>query len=113
MSVPDHRRLGITAGAAFLILAVAGCSDLGRTAVGTIVYDTEREHAVQVSNPLVTGCHRLTGGGAVKVTNRTLVDLVMYRTPDCTGGGTTYIATKLSDVIAPGAGPWRSYTLVH
>jgi hypothetical protein len=113
MSVPDHRHLGIAAGAVFLTLAVAGCSGLGRTAVGTIAYDTESERTVEVSDPLVTGCHGLTRGGAVKVTNRTLVDLVMYRTPDCTGKGTTYIATKLSDVIAPGAGPWRSYTLVH
>lgn len=113
MSVTDHRRLGIAAGAAFLTLTVAGCSGLGRTAVGNLTYDTSRDRRVQVSNPLVTGCHRIAPGGAVEVTNSTLVDLMMYRTPDCTGGSTTYIGATLSDVIAPGAGPWRSYTIVH
>nr|WSZ95472.1 hypothetical protein OH820_07220 [Streptomyces sp. NBC_00857] len=112
MSVTDHRRLGIAAGTAFLILATTGCSGLGRTAVGTITYDTEQKQHVKVSSPLVTGCHRL-GPGAVEVTNRTLVDLVMYRTPDCTGEKSAYIATTLSDVMTPGKGPWRSYTIVH
>ncbi|MEV4972939.1 hypothetical protein [Streptomyces scopuliridis] len=113
MSVTHHRRLGIAAGAAFLTVVLAGCSGLGRTAVGTVTYDTPRGRHIQVSNPLVTGCHRLAPGGAVSLANRTLVDFVMYGTPDCTGKGTTYIATTLSDVIAPGEGPWRSYTIVH
>ncbi|WP_202533518.1 hypothetical protein [Streptomyces sp. SID3212] len=113
MSVTDHRRLGIAAGAVLLTFAVAGCSGLGRTSVGTIVYESQNRHEVQVSNPLVTGCHRLVPGGAVDLTNRTLVDMRMYLTPDCSGKSTTYIATTLSDVIAPGAAPWRSYTFVH
>ncbi|MEU3182727.1 hypothetical protein ABZ707_00740 [Streptomyces sp. NPDC006923] len=113
MSVTDHRRLGIAAGTAFLSLAVAGCSGLGRTAVGTIEYQTPQRQRVQVSDPLVTGCHRLVRAGAVELTNRTLVDVVMYPTPDCTGGMTTYISTTLTDGIRPGVGPWRSYTVVH
>ncbi|MFF3752204.1 hypothetical protein ACFYYH_17355 [Streptomyces sp. NPDC002018] len=113
MSVTDHRRLGIAAGTVFLSLFLAGCSGLGQNARGTIAYRTEERHEVQVSNPLVRGCHRLTSPGAVELTNRTLVDLMMYRSGDCTGDHTTYIATTLSDVIAPGTGPWRSYTIVH
>ncbi|MFD7895999.1 hypothetical protein [Streptomyces sp. NPDC059743] len=114
MSVTDHRRpLGIAAGALFLSLSLAGCSGLGRNAVGTIAYRTEQHHEVQVSNPLVRGCHRLTSPGAVELTNRTLVDLMMYRTANCTGDHTTYIATTLTDVIAPDSGPWHSYSIVH
>ncbi|MFI5755213.1 hypothetical protein [Streptomyces sp. NPDC051569] len=113
MSVTDHRRLGVAAGAALLTLTVAGCSGLGRTAVGTVAYETGRHRHIQVSNPLVTGCHRLAPAGAVEISNSTLVDMVLYRTPDCTGHGTTYLATTLADSPAPGAGPWRSYTIVH
>ncbi|MFD5031164.1 hypothetical protein ACFVWX_16070 [Streptomyces sp. NPDC058220] len=113
MTVTDHRRLSIAAGAALLTFAVAGCSGLGRTAVGTVVYETEQKRSVQVTNPLVTGCHRLAPPGAVELTNRTLVDFVMYATPDCTGDETGYIATTLSDGISPGMGPWHSYAIVH
>ncbi|MFE3828566.1 hypothetical protein [Streptomyces sp. NPDC059092] len=113
MSVTDHRRLGIAAGTALLTLAVAGCSGLGRAAVGTITYDTGRKLQVQVTTPSVTGCHKLKPVGAVLIRNRTVLDLVAYPTADCTGKNTTYIATTLSDVIAPGAGPWRSYSIVH
>ena len=112
MSVTDHRRLGIAAGAAFLTLAVTGCSGLGRDAVGTVAYETGRHRPITVFNPLVRGCHRLPPG-AIQVANRTLVDLVLYPTPDCTGRGTTYLGSTLSDVTAPGAPPWRSYTIVH
>lgn len=49
MSVP--RRLGTAAGAALLTLAVAGCSGLGRTAVGTLTYETERDLVVTVTSP--------------------------------------------------------------
>ncbi|QIQ05303.1 hypothetical protein [Streptomyces liangshanensis] len=113
MSVTDHRRLGIAAGAVLLTFAVAGCSGLGRTSVGTIVYESGNKREVQESNPRVTGCHRLVPGGAVDLTNRTLVDMKMYRTPDCSGKYAQYIATTLNDVIAPGATPWRSYRFVH
>ncbi|MFC9426787.1 MULTISPECIES: hypothetical protein [unclassified Streptomyces] len=113
MSVTDHRRLGIAAGTALLTLAVAGCSGLGRAAVGTITYDTGQKLRIQVTTPSVTGCHRLKPVGAVSIANRTVLDLIAYPTADCTGKNTTYIATTLSDVIAPGAGPWRSYSIVH
>ncbi|MFF5568658.1 hypothetical protein ACFY7Z_11820 [Streptomyces sp. NPDC012623] len=114
MSVTQHRRLGLTAGAACLALtAVTGCSGLGRSALGTLAYETGQKRMVQVDSPPVRGCHRLAPAGAVAVTNRTLLDLVMYPTADCTGGNTIYIATATSDVIAPGSGPWRSYRVVH
>lgn len=113
MSVTDHRRIGVAAGAALLTIAVAGCSGLGRNAVGTIEYVTERERVVTVTNPLVTGCHRLSPPGATAVSNKTLIDMVLYPNRECSGGMTTYVATASSDTIAPGARPWGSYTLVH
>ncbi|RDG39193.1 hypothetical protein [Streptomyces corynorhini] len=114
MSVTQHRRLGLAAGAACLALAATtGCSGLGRSALGTIAYETARKRMVQVDSPAVRGCHRLAPAGAVAVTNRTLADIVMYRTTDCTGKDSIYVATTVSDVIAPGAGPWRSYRVVH
>ncbi|MET7619281.1 hypothetical protein [Streptomyces sp. NPDC005408] len=113
MSVTHHRRLGVAAGAALLTLAVAGCSDLGRNAVGTISYLTEKERLVTVTNPLVEGCHRLGPAGAVEVTNLTMVDIVLYPNDDCSGDVTTYVATTTSDSIVPRARPWGSYTVVH
>ncbi|MFF7206026.1 MULTISPECIES: hypothetical protein [unclassified Streptomyces] len=113
MSVTHSRRLAGAAGAAFLVVAVAGCSGLGRNAAGTLAYETADERHVSVSNPLVTGCHRLDAPGAVSVTNNTLVDLVLYPTQDCTGEDTIYLPTTVSDIIAPGARPWQSYTIVH
>ncbi|MER6996429.1 hypothetical protein [Streptomyces sp. NPDC000410] len=109
----DHRRLGIAAGTALLSLAVAGCSGLGRTAVGTVTYETQRHAVVTVSNPLVTGCHRLAPSGAHRVENNTLVDLWLYTTPNCTGSNAEYVATTMFNNIAPGALPWRSYSTVH
>lgn len=113
MSVTDHRRLGVAAGAALLTVAVTGCSALGRNAVGTISYSTEKNALVTVSNPLVTGCHRLGPAGAVRVINNTMVDMILYPGENCSGGTSTYVATTLSDNIAPVAKPWRSYSLVH
>ncbi len=113
MSVTHHRRLAGAAGAALLTLAVAGCSGLGRTAVGTLTYETVRENTFTVSNPLVTGCHRLGLVGAAAIVNRTMVDIIVYPTPDCSGDESIYVATTTSDLVAPGARPWRSYSLVH
>ncbi|AVZ72651.1 hypothetical protein SLUN_11055 [Streptomyces lunaelactis] len=113
MSVTDHRRLGAAVGAALLTLAVAGCSGLGRNAVGTISYGTERDALVTVSNPSVNGCHRLAPSGATVVVNNTMIDMVLYRNRDCSGSETIYLPTTLTDSIVPGAQPWRSYTLVH
>jgi hypothetical protein len=113
MSVTDHRRLGVVAGAALLAIAVAGCSGLGRTAVGTISYESANERHVMVSNPPVKGCHRLGPAGATTVTNNTLVDIILYPGRDCSGDESTYLPTETSDTIAPGARPWRSYSTVH
>ncbi|MFK4225845.1 hypothetical protein [Streptomyces sp. NPDC019890] len=113
MSVTDHRRLRVVAGAALLTIALAGCSGLGRTAVGTISYGSANERLVMVSNPLVTGCHSLGPAGATTVTNNTLVDIILYPSRDCSGDESTYLPTETSDDIAPGAPLWRSYSTVH
>ncbi|WP_455354198.1 hypothetical protein [Streptomyces sp. SYSU K217416] len=115
MSDRHHRRLGVVTGAALLLLAATGCSGLGRTAVGTMNAG-EEEHAITISNPPVKGCQSLGARGATHVVNNTLVDLVLYRTPDCkrvTEDGGTYVATRLSDTTAPGTPPWRSYSFIH
>ncbi|MFJ4962048.1 hypothetical protein ACIP6P_06240 [Streptomyces sp. NPDC088729] len=108
-----RRRLGIAAGASILVLAASGCSGLGRTAVGPVTYTTDREAVIMVNSPSVRGCHRMAPAGAREVENGTLIDIILYRTRDCTGGGTTYVATTFSDVTAPGSLPWRSYRFVH
>jgi hypothetical protein len=113
MPVIHRRRLGIAAGAALMTLAAVSCSGLGRNAVGTVVYESPTGRAVQVSNPLVTGCHRLAPSGAVEITNRTLVDFRLYRTPDCSGDQFTYVATTLSSRIVPGTPAWLSYSIVN
>ncbi|WP_435970691.1 hypothetical protein [Streptomyces sp. Qhu_M48] len=108
-----RRRLTTATGAVLLTFAVAGCSGLGRTMVGTLTYETERDLVVTVTSPSVNGCHRLAPSGATKVENNTLVDIVLYRTRDCKGGESTYLPTTLSDGIVPGSLPWRSYSVVH
>ncbi|MGW6566154.1 hypothetical protein [Streptomyces sp. NPDC054975] len=109
-----HRRLGTAAGAALLTFAVAGCSGLGRSAVGTISYETEREVVITVTSPSVRGCHRLLApAGVTKIENRSLVDLRVFRTGDCKGKEYTYVATNSGDTIAPNSLPWRSYNIVH
>ncbi|MBT2388343.1 hypothetical protein J7E87_02690 [Streptomyces sp. ISL-1] len=113
MSVTDQRRLRVAAGAALLTIAATGCSGLGRTAVGTVSYATEGERPVMVSNPLVTGCHRLAPAGATEVVNNTLVDMILYPSRNCSGHGTTYVATATSNRTAPRAPAWHSYTIVH
>jgi hypothetical protein len=96
-----------------MTLAAVSCSGLGRNAVGTVLYVSPSGRAVQVSNPLVTGCHPLAPSGAVQITNRTLVDFRLYRTPDCSGDQSTYVATTLTSQIVPGTPAWRSYSIVH
>ncbi|MFE0698629.1 hypothetical protein [Streptomyces sp. NPDC058872] len=108
-----RRRLTTATGAVLLTLAVAGCSGLGRTAVGTLAYETERELAVVVTSPSVKGCHRLAPSGVTKVENNTLVDIVLYPTRDCQGKESIYVPTKTSNRVAPGALPWRSYSVIH
>ncbi|MEI7029866.1 hypothetical protein [Streptomyces pratensis] len=108
-----RRRLGTAAGASLLALAVAGCSGLGRTAVGPVTYTTEQEAETTVHSPSVRGCHQLAPAGAHEIENGTLVDIVLYPTRDCSGGGTTYVATSFSDVVPESGEPWRSYRFVH
>ncbi|WEH42371.1 hypothetical protein OG233_24180 [Streptomyces sp. NBC_01218] len=104
------------AGAVLLALtalgAASGCSGLGRTAVGPVIYTNERDVEVMEQSPLVRGCHALPGG-AKTVDNNTLIDMVLYRSRDCTGKGSTYLSTRLTDQDAPSTPVWRSYTLVH
>uniref|UniRef100_A0AAU3H2Z5 Lipoprotein n=1 Tax=Streptomyces sp. NBC_01401 TaxID=2903854 RepID=A0AAU3H2Z5_9ACTN len=110
-----RRRAGIAAGAALLTLTVTGCSGLGRTAVGPVSYSVEKDQAkvVTVHSPSVKGCHTMDPAGAGKIDNRTLVDLVLYTTKDCTGRASAYVATTFSDTNAARALPWRSYRFVH
>ncbi|MCZ0979264.1 hypothetical protein O1L60_09410 [Streptomyces diastatochromogenes] len=108
-----RRRLTTATGAVLLTLAVAGCSGLGRSAVGTIAYETEHEVAVTVTSPSVKGCHRLAPSGVTKVENNTLVDIVMYRTRDCRGENSIYVPSKSGNRIAPDTLPWRSYSVIH
>ncbi|MEU8530219.1 MULTISPECIES: hypothetical protein [Streptomyces] len=109
-----NRRLGIAAAAVLLSLAATGCSSLGRTAVGTLTYETEREFVITQTSPSVNGCHRLLApSGVPRIENRTLNDIILYRTRNCQGKDPIYVATNTSDSIAPGSLPWRSYTVVH
>ncbi|WP_225800687.1 hypothetical protein [Streptomyces sp. NK15101] len=108
-----RRRLTTATGAVLLTLAVAGCSGLGRSAVGTITYETERDLVVTVTSPSVKGCHRLAPSGVTKVENNSLNDIVMYRTRDCQGGNSIYVPSNSGDKIAPDTLPWRSYSVVH
>ncbi|MEU9063429.1 hypothetical protein AB0D13_32340 [Streptomyces sp. NPDC048430] len=108
-----RRRTGIAAGAALLALAATGCSGLGRTAVGPVSYTTEKDEVVTVHSPSVKGCHAMDPAGSGKVDNRTLIDMVLYTTRDCSGRGTAYVATTFSDTNAARALPWRSYRFVH
>ncbi|ANW19421.1 hypothetical protein [Streptomyces clavuligerus] len=113
LTVHHRHRLTAAAGAALLATAVAGCSGLGRTAVGTIEYETADKHHVMLTSPLVTGCHRTTDPGAVSVVNSTLVDMMMYPTDDCSGDQSIYVPTTTSNIVAPGAGVWRAFSFVH
>ncbi|MER7758695.1 hypothetical protein [Streptomyces sp. NPDC097619] len=133
-----RRRLSAAAAAVLaLALSTTACSSLGRTAVGPVMYESaaktsehatadvhveEGEQSVAVeegaghlviddTSPSVKGCHKLVEGAKV-VQNGTLIDMRLYPDKACKGPF-TYLATTLQDQIAPGAGPWRSYTFVH
>lgn len=108
-----RRRAGIAAGAVLLTLTATGCSGLGRSAVGPVSYTTDRDKVVTVHSPSVKGCHAMPPAGANAIDNRTLVDIVLYPTRDCSGRSTAYVATTFSDVNAPRALPWRSYRFIH
>ncbi|MFE9121211.1 hypothetical protein [Streptomyces sp. NPDC007172] len=108
-----RRQRRLTAGAVLLVLATTACSSLGRTAVGTVSYAIGPETSVTLTSPKVSGCHRLPPSGTTQVYNNTLVDMVMYRTPNCTGKDTVYLGSRLANNVAPKALPWRSYSFVH
>ncbi|MFG2431242.1 hypothetical protein [Streptomyces sp. NPDC048590] len=109
-----RRRTGIAAGAALVLcLTATGCSGLGRTAVGPVEYRTAEDEVVSVNSPSVKGCHEMEGDGAREVVNETKIDMILYPTPDCSGGGTTYVATTFTDINSPRNAPWRSYRFVH
>ncbi|MER7948430.1 hypothetical protein ABTY59_13690 [Streptomyces sp. NPDC096079] len=108
-----RRRLTTATGAVLLTLAVAGCSGLGRTAVGTIKSETQHRFVVTVTSPLVKGCHRLPPSGVTRVENNALTDIIMYRTRNCDGPNSIYVPTNSANWIAPDTLPWRSYSVVH
>ncbi|MFF3323418.1 hypothetical protein [Streptomyces sp. NPDC002889] len=113
VSVTPYRRPAVAAGAALLALAITGCSGLGRTAVGPLTFETGRKHHVTLNSPPVGGCDSPGPDGAVAVENETEVDVILYPTADCSGDESIYVPSGMSDVVAPGAGPWRSYSFVH
>ncbi len=112
------RRIGVMTGVAALLLTATACSGLGRSTVGMLSFrghDSPVE--VSYSNTPVKGCHRIeVPHGATHVENNTLVDVVLYRTPDCSKGDREdgiYVATTLSNVTAPASLPWRSFRVIH
>ncbi|MGW7289145.1 hypothetical protein ACWGH4_27095 [Streptomyces sp. NPDC054847] len=113
MSVTPYRHAAVVAATVLLALTAAGCSGLDRTAVGTLTYETGHEHHTTVTSPEVIGCHHFEHPGAVAVENETETDAIVYPTDDCSGGESIYIPSMTSDVAAPGAGPWLSYSFVH
>lgn len=72
---------------------------------------------VSYSNTLVKGCHRIgVPRGATHVENSTLVDLALYRTPDCgkrDRDDGIHVGTTLSNVTTPASLPWRSFRVIH
>ncbi|MFM9371390.1 hypothetical protein [Streptomyces sp. Da 82-17] len=62
------------------------------------------------TNPRLEGCHVMKGG-AGKIENRTMADLVAYVGEDCTGES-KHVGSKLTGDIAPGADAWNSYRFV-
>ncbi|MFE9258368.1 hypothetical protein [Streptomyces sp. NPDC006879] len=111
-----HRRIGTIIGAA-LLLTVTGCSGLGRNSVGQLTFtNRDTDLAVSYSNTLVRGCHPIGPNGATTVVNNTLIDVVLYRSPNCekkTAEDSTYVGTTLSNNTAPGSLPWQSFSFIH
>ncbi|MFG2753791.1 hypothetical protein [Streptomyces xanthophaeus] len=111
------RRIGVMTGVAALLLTATACS-AGRTTVGMLSFrghDSTLE--VSYTNTPVAGCHRIAvPHGATHVENNTLVDVVLYRTPDCRKSDRDdgiYVATTFSNVTAPASLPWRSFSVIH
>ncbi|MCY0918774.1 MULTISPECIES: hypothetical protein [unclassified Streptomyces] len=112
------RRIGVITGAAALLLTATACSGLGRSTVGMLTFrGHESPVELSYSNTPVKGCHRIAiPRGATHVENNTLVDIVLYRTPNCEKTDRAdgiYVATTLSNVTAPDTLPWRSFSVIH
>lgn len=107
-----RRSLTALTGVVVLGLVVTACED---NALGTIELRTGRETVEMLTDPSVEGCHRFREG-VVHVNNRTLNDIILYTTPDCTeprGGESVYLPTETSDDVVRSTGLWRSFTVVH
>ncbi|WP_030154164.1 hypothetical protein [Streptomyces sp. NRRL S-244] len=114
----QSRRIGVITAAAALLLTATACSGLGRSTVGMLTFRSHDSPAeLSYSNTSVNGCHRIAlPKGATHVENNTLVDVVLYRTADCStplGNEGIYVATTLSNVTAPVSLPWRSFSVIH
>ncbi|WP_329380699.1 hypothetical protein OG625_15535 [Streptomyces sp. NBC_01351] len=112
------RRIGVITGTALLLTATATACSAGKTTVGTLTFRAHDSPVeVTYSNTPVQGCHKiLLPRGAAHVENGSLVDVVMYRTPNCQKTDRAegiYVATNMSNVTAPGSLPWRSFSVVH
>ncbi|MDI3385122.1 hypothetical protein QIS99_02655 [Streptomyces sp. B-S-A8] len=66
---------------------------------------------VSETNPRLKGCHVMKGG-AGKIENHTMADLVAYVGTDCTGES-KHVGSKLTGDIAPDADAWNSYRFVQ
>ncbi|UQX04401.1 hypothetical protein [Streptomyces sp. RerS4] len=115
-----RRRIGVITGAAALLLTVTACSDFGRSTVGMLTFRAHDSPVeVTYANSSVKGCHPIgLPKGAAHVENNTLVDIVLYHSPDCAKEEEdrpdgTYVATTLSNVTAPDSRPWRSFRVIH
>ncbi|MGW7103190.1 hypothetical protein [Streptomyces sp. NPDC054838] len=110
------RRIGVITGAALLLTATA-CS-AGKTTVGSLSFRAQ-DGPVELAylNTPVQGCHKIgLPRGAAHVENNTLVDVIVYRTPECQKTEKApgiYVPTSSSNVTAPGSLPWRSFSVVH
>jgi hypothetical protein len=115
MADPRRPGTGIRAGALFLMLAIAGCSDMTPQALGTLIYTTVDNKVIQITNPSVDGCHRLGPVGAKSIANNTLNDVILHTGPDCQDlkdANSYYLATQTSNPSVPSQVPWRSFTVV-
>ncbi|MFJ8017560.1 hypothetical protein [Streptomyces sp. NPDC096339] len=110
------RYVGVITGAALLLTATA-CST-GKTTVGQLTFRAEDSPVLlSYSNTPVQGCHKIAlPRGAAHVENNTLLDVIMYRTPDCQKSEKApgiYVPQSTSNVTATGSLPWRSFSVVH
>lgn len=126
---PQRRRLAaVCAGTALLALAVTSCGFDDGSAVGLVTYtaqpgaaaghgeeatrDGQGGHGAEaegttVRDPRLKGCHSLKGG-AHRVENHTMTDMLVYVGADCTGES-KHVGSKLTGDLPPQAAAWNSY----